>query len=316
MYSEADVLELARRVRADPSKRLTAGKVAKQFINSRSPKRGQDQEKVLKSLSRKIDYRLKHSDHLLAPAPVAGPAAGPVTLSTELWRARVMLMRMENLRLRKMEETERLRKREEEAREQSERLGMREQEEEEQGERLAKRKEEARAQAERLRKRKEETAKLSYSAVINSSLHHRNIVRNRVLLAEDLQAYINLGEWGHVLPQKEIRRCAEHCSKAASTGLEYRLKGMSGGSTKSRNKLLIFAYAMRLVGENSLCSIAIDTLCTTYKIQLVLPVEGQEPEPEPELELGWVQVQNKKENKKYKQKASRKAAVPSWRPKE
>ncbi|KAJ1395683.1 hypothetical protein B484DRAFT_267714 [Ochromonadaceae sp. CCMP2298] len=73
---------------------------------------------------------------------------------------------------------------------------------------------------------------------------------------------------------------------------------------------------MRLVGETSLCFIAIDTLCTTYKIQLVLPDEGQEPEPEPEPELEWVPVQNKKENKKYNQKASRKAAVPSWRPKE
>ncbi|KAJ1432941.1 hypothetical protein B484DRAFT_394725 [Ochromonadaceae sp. CCMP2298] len=111
-------------------------------------------------------------------------------LGRKLWRARVMLMRMENLRLRKMEETERLRKREEEAREQTELLRMREQEEEEQGERPRQREEEAREQTERLRKRKEEIAKLSYSA--------------------------------------EILRCAEHCSKAVSTGLEYRLKGMSG----------------------------------------------------------------------------------------
>ncbi|KAJ1379436.1 hypothetical protein B484DRAFT_441043, partial [Ochromonadaceae sp. CCMP2298] len=122
----------------------------------------------------------------------------------------------------------------------------------------------------------------------------------------------------------EILRCAEFCSESVSTGLEYRLKGISRGrSTESRNKLLIFAYALRLVGETSLCSTAIDTLRRIYEIQLVLPDEGEEPEPEPELELGWVRVrvQNKKENKKVKQKASPKsgqrgARVPSWRPKE
>ncbi|KAJ1429837.1 hypothetical protein B484DRAFT_396215 [Ochromonadaceae sp. CCMP2298] len=101
-----------------------------------------------------------------------------------------MLMRMENLRIRNKEETEFARKREEEAREQSERLGMREQEAREQSERLGMREQEAREQSERLRKRKEETAKLSYSA--------------------------------------EILRCAEHCSKAVSTGLESRLKSISG----------------------------------------------------------------------------------------
>ncbi|KAJ1411062.1 hypothetical protein B484DRAFT_435689, partial [Ochromonadaceae sp. CCMP2298] len=100
-----------------------------------------------------------------------------------------------------MEETELLRKSEEEAREQSERLGMREEEAREQGERLRQREEEAREQTERLRKRKESQI-LSYSAAIQQSLHHRNIVRDRVLPAEQLQAYINLGEWGHVLPQK------------------------------------------------------------------------------------------------------------------
>ncbi|KAJ1411333.1 hypothetical protein B484DRAFT_468290 [Ochromonadaceae sp. CCMP2298] len=166
MYSEEDILELARRVRADPSKRLTARRVARQFVESRSKIRGPALENEVANLTRRVVTRLKNLDRSLSTAPVAGPAAGPVTLSTELWRARVMLMRMENLRLRKMEETELTRKREEEAREQSERLGMKEQEEEEQGERLGMR---------------QETPKLPYSAVINSSLHQRNIVRNRVL---------------------------------------------------------------------------------------------------------------------------------------
>ncbi|KAJ1423358.1 hypothetical protein B484DRAFT_398694 [Ochromonadaceae sp. CCMP2298] len=54
--------------------------------------------------------------------------ADVLELARTLLRAIVLLMRMENLRLRSMEETELLRKREEEAREQGERLGMREQE--------------------------------------------------------------------------------------------------------------------------------------------------------------------------------------------
>ncbi|KAJ1431673.1 hypothetical protein B484DRAFT_430175 [Ochromonadaceae sp. CCMP2298] len=234
MYSEQDILELARKVRADPSKRLTAGKVSSQFINSLSTRRDREQVNLVTNLKEKINK----INHLLATAPVAEP----VTLSTELWRARVLLMRMENLRIRNMEQTERLRMREEEAREQTERLRMREEEAREQGERRRMREEEAREQTERLRMREEEAreqgerrrmreeeVKLSYSAVINSSLHQRNIVRNRVLLAEDLQAYIKRGEWGHVLPQKhqEIVKCAEHCSKAVSTGLESRLKQIS-----------------------------------------------------------------------------------------
>ncbi|KAJ1417558.1 hypothetical protein B484DRAFT_400797 [Ochromonadaceae sp. CCMP2298] len=113
-------------------------------------------------------------------------------------------MRVENLRLRKMEETELLRKREEEAREQTELLWMREEEARGHSERLRKKEEEAREQTERLRKRKE--------------------MRDRVLPAEQLQAYINLGEWGDELKSNEILRCAEHYSKSVSTGLEYRLK--------------------------------------------------------------------------------------------
>jgi flagellar biosynthesis GTPase FlhF len=132
----------------------------------------------------------------------------PVIISTKIWAERILLMRVETLKARKTEESERLRKREEEAREQSERLWMREEEAREQSERLWKREEEAREQEEeareqreRLRKKKESEMS-SYSAVIQESLLQRNRVRDRVLPAEQLRAYIKLGQWGDVLQWK------------------------------------------------------------------------------------------------------------------
>jgi hypothetical protein len=96
MYSDADILELASIVRADSTHLLSARKlarrVAQQFIHSRYENRGEAQ----------------------------------YITSTQIWADKVLLMRVETLKARKTEESERLWKRDEEAREQSERLWMRE----------------------------------------------------------------------------------------------------------------------------------------------------------------------------------------------
>jgi hypothetical protein len=134
-------------------------------------------------LCRKVDRRLRNFDR---PECRRTLATEPVPISTQIWAERLLLMRVETLKARKTEENERLWKREEEAREQSERLWKTEDEAREQ-------EEEAREQRERLRKRKESHMS-SYSAVIQEFLLQRNRVRDRVLPAEELRAYINSGQ--------------------------------------------------------------------------------------------------------------------------
>jgi DNA anti-recombination protein RmuC len=106
----------------------------------------------------------------------------------KIWAERLLLMRVETLKARKTEENKRLWKREEEAREQEEEA--REQEEE---------------AREQLRKRKESPMS-SYLEVIQESLLQRNRVRDRLLPAEQLRAYLERGQWGCVLP-RQVSMC-------------------------------------------------------------------------------------------------------------
>jgi hypothetical protein len=206
MYSEADILELTSKVRADSTHLLSAQKlarrVAQQFIHSRYENSRLAQYEEVDSLCMKIVRRLKNFDR-----PECGRtlATEPVITSTQIWAERVLLMRVETLKARETEESERLWKREEEAREQSERLWMREEEAREQSERHWKREQDAREQEEeareqeeeareqeeeareqeeesreQLRKRKESQMS-SYSEVIQESLLQRNRVRDRVI---------------------------------------------------------------------------------------------------------------------------------------
>jgi hypothetical protein len=156
MYSEADILVLASKVRADSTHFLSAQKVARQFIDARYDNRGSVQEKMVGNLCKKIVRRLRNFDR-----PECGRtlATEPVIISTQIWEERVLLMRVETLKARKTEENERLWKREEEAREQSERLLMREEDAREQSERLWKREEEAREQEEEAREQREQLRK-------------------------------------------------------------------------------------------------------------------------------------------------------------
>jgi hypothetical protein len=181
MYSEADILELASKVRADSthllSARKVALKVARQFLHSRYENRGEAQENMVENLCKKIVRRLENLDRLECGRTLA---TKPVLISTQIWAERILLMRVETLKGRKTEDSERLWKREEEARELEEEARGQE--------------EEAR---ERLRKRKESQMS-SYSEVIQQSLQPRN----RVRAAEQLRAYIEHGQWGCVLKWK------------------------------------------------------------------------------------------------------------------
>jgi hypothetical protein len=155
MYSEADILALASKVRADSTHLLSARIVARQFVHLRYHYRGPSQQKMVVNLCRKVDHRLKNFDRSECGRTLT---TEPVIISTQIWAERVLLMRVETLKARKTEENERLRKREEEAREQSEPLWKREEEAREQ-------EEEARELEEQLRKRKESQIP-SYSEVI------------------------------------------------------------------------------------------------------------------------------------------------------
>jgi hypothetical protein len=164
------------------------------------------------NLRRKIERRLKNFDRSECGRTLA---TEPVLISTQIWAERLLLMRVETFKGQKdrgewaaVEEGGGGEGAEWAALDEgggSEGAGGGSEGAGGESEGARELEEEAREQRERLWKRKESQMS-SYSEVIQQSLQQRNRVRDRVLPAEELRAYINCGQWGCVL-QLKVSMC-------------------------------------------------------------------------------------------------------------